>query len=71
MTGVLSMRNGYLGWTEAAAFSGLGVTTLRRLVRQGRLKAYRPTVGRTLLSVRELVEVIESGEQPQPPPPAA
>jgi excisionase family DNA binding protein len=55
----------YLSWDEASRFTGLSVTTLRRLVAEKRLTVFHPTPGRALLSRRELVEVIEASAQPK------
>lgn len=51
---------GYLGWREAEEYTGLSESTLRRLAREGRIRAFRPTAGRTLLSRAELDAYIES-----------
>ncbi|HEY7427439.1 MAG TPA: helix-turn-helix domain-containing protein [Gemmataceae bacterium] len=56
----------YLNWEEAARFSGLGVSTLRRLADKGKLTPFRPTAGRVLLSRRQLVDLIEGRGRPTP-----
>jgi hypothetical protein len=51
---------GFVSWEGAARFTSLSVATLKRLVRKGKLRAFRPSAKRTLLSVRELRQYIEA-----------
>lgn len=55
----LSAGPEYLSWSEAARFSGLSISTLRRLLRCGKLRLFRPSPGRVLLARRDLIGVIE------------
>ena len=48
-------------YPEAETYSGLSQSTLRMLVREGRLTVYRPVPGRTLLDFRQLDDVVRSG----------
>lgn len=60
-----TIERSYMGWQEAARFSGLSISTLRRLAKEGRLTVFRPTQARALLSARQLVEVIEGRDADQ------
>ncbi len=50
-------------WERGAQMSGLSIGTLKRLARDGKLRVFRPSPGRVLLSLRELREFIESSAQ--------
>ena len=63
----MTVERSYMGWDEAAVFTGLSVSSLRRMVESGKLRAYRPTAGRVLLSRAELVQAIE-GDSDDPAP---
>jgi hypothetical protein len=64
----------YLDWQTAAMLTSLSISTLRRLAAQGRLQVFRPTERRSLLSRRQLTDMIEgdvhrrtlTGEEPLP-----
>ena len=50
----------YLPYSAAARYSGMSEMTLRRLVDDGRLQAYRPTGGRKVVFDRlQLDELIQ------------
>jgi predicted site-specific integrase-resolvase len=51
---------GFLSITSAERFVGLSPTTLRRLIREGRLTVYKPTPGRLLLSRKQLRDLVEN-----------
>jgi len=52
----------WLGLRDAAAYTGLSVPTLRKLIREGRLKAYRPT-RRINLNIGDLDRLMEGGKE--------
>lgn len=56
--------DGFVGWDGAARFSGLSVSTLKRLVRAGQLRMYRLKPGRTLLCLDEIRALIEASAVP-------
>jgi excisionase family DNA binding protein len=64
MTTAIAIERPYLSWDEAAAYSGLSVNTLRRVVRAGKLRPYRPVQRRALLSSDELRGFIEASVLP-------
>lgn len=53
---------GYLSWREAEDYTGLSESGLRRLVREGKIRAFRPSPRRTLLSKDELDRYLQSTE---------
>lgn len=55
---------GYLGWREASEYTGLSESTIRRLVREKKLRAFRPSPNRTLLSREDIDRYLESKEVP-------
>jgi hypothetical protein len=57
---VPAAEDGYLRFAEAVKFSGIGRTRLEQLVAAGRLSVRRNGRAR-LVSKRELVELLESG----------
>lgn len=54
----------YLTLAQAAAYVGLSVTTLRRLIRRGVLSAYKPGGGRILVKREELDAWVEDAKLP-------
>lgn len=66
----------YITVQTASKAYGLGISTLRKFVRDGRLTAYRPVPGRLLMAVGELEGLIagSAGQRNtrgsfNPPPP--
>jgi excisionase family DNA binding protein len=51
----------YFSLRGAAAFTTLSVNTLRRLIREGRLAAYRPRGRRVLIDSADLEQCIRGG----------
>jgi hypothetical protein len=60
----LNETDGFIDLEGAVRFSTLSLSTLKRLIREGKLIVYRPTPGRTVLSLRKLREFIEASAQP-------
>ena len=50
----------FLGFPDAATYVGVSVGSLRRLVQAGRLRIYRPTPKRSVLSRTDLDAFMES-----------
>jgi hypothetical protein len=55
----MSAEAPYLLLKEAAAFARLSVPTIFRLAAAGKLRLLKPSEGRTLVSRRELMKLIE------------
>src|SRR5437588_11965990 len=51
----------YLSLPDAAVYTGLSVSTLRRLLAAGRLRGRRPTGGRLLPDREELAKLVSAG----------
>jgi hypothetical protein len=55
---------GYTSWEGGEKLTSLSERSLKRLAKQGKLRVFHPTPGRSLLSVRELLEFIETTAAP-------
>jgi predicted DNA-binding transcriptional regulator AlpA len=55
----ISIEKEYVGWREGSAITGLSEASLRRLVREGRLRQYRPMKRRSLLRIAELRQLMQ------------
>jgi excisionase family DNA binding protein len=60
VTQAIEKVNRYLSLNEAAEYSTLSVQTLRRKLRERKLKAYRPSGRRVLIDVQDLDQWIHS-----------
>jgi excisionase family DNA binding protein len=58
-----TLEPGYMDLSDGSRYSGLSVSTLRRLLAAGRLTAYRPTGTKVLISLAELRRFVESSRQ--------
>jgi excisionase family DNA binding protein len=56
----------YLTVAEAAQLARVSITSIRRMIDAGRLKAYRPTDNRIIIARRDLIAIIEGTSDPQP-----
>jgi excisionase family DNA binding protein len=54
----------FISLADAEPYCGLSTETLRRLIRAGRLRAYKPVAGRVLLDRLQLEEVILASARP-------
>jgi excisionase family DNA binding protein len=58
------VRRRYFSLSDAEAYTGLSVQTLRRLARAGRLQVYRPSPKRVVVDREELDRLILSSVKP-------
>jgi excisionase family DNA binding protein len=58
-----TIGTGFIDLSDASRFSGLSVSTLRRLIAEKRLVAYKPT-GKVLLELAELRRFLAESKQP-------
>lgn len=56
---IANLGRGFLSLKNAAFYCDLSEKTLRRLIKQGRLTAYRPARGKVLIKKEELDALIE------------
>jgi excisionase family DNA binding protein len=58
-------RRGYLSLVDAAVYTTLSVGTLRRLLREKKLRGYRPSGRRVLLDRTELDAFVKGNTAPE------
>jgi excisionase family DNA binding protein len=59
-----NQEKGFMGLQEASHYSGLSLSTLRRLTQTGKLRAFRPTEGRIMVAKRDLDVLFENNAVP-------
>lgn len=59
-----SNQIGYLTIKQSAQFCGLSVSTIRNLIRAGKIAAYKPSSRRIVISARSIVKYIEAHKMP-------
>jgi excisionase family DNA binding protein len=59
----------FLSIAQAVEFAGISTSTVRRLVRLGRLVGYHPSARRVVISRAELLEYLESTRRAAPTTP--
>jgi hypothetical protein len=55
----------FLSLADAESYCGLSSETLRRLIRAGKLRSFKPVAGRVLVDRLQLDEVILASARPQ------